>query len=126
MVVQALAPPSVMLYLELSLVWTGMALCVGVLLAGLAAWGTWKCPDEPPVSLHCQTSTSELVCDRTGLPFYLPKICCLCLGFSIISLKINVHSVCAVDAVQIISLSTKSQNAATATLTFHSQSLSVA
>ena len=63
--VQALAPPSVMLYLELSLVWTGVALCVGVLLAGLAAWGTCKCPDEPPVSLLCQTSISELVCDCT-------------------------------------------------------------
>ena len=94
MVVQALAPPSVMLYLELSLVWTGMALCVGVLLAGLAAWGTWKCPDEPPVSLHCQTSTSELVCDSTGLTFYLPQICCSGLGFSIISLQ----SMCTVSA----------------------------
>ena len=46
---QALGPPAVMLYLELSLFATAMALCAGVLVAGLAAWATSKSSEEPPV-----------------------------------------------------------------------------
>ena len=46
---QALGPPAVMLYLELSLFATAMALFAGVLVAGLAAWATSKSSEEPPV-----------------------------------------------------------------------------
>ena len=44
------ALPAVMLYLQLSLFAMAMGLCAGVLLAGLAAWGTCKGNNEPPVS----------------------------------------------------------------------------
>ena len=40
-----------MVYLELSLFATAMALCAGALLAALAAWCTSKSSDEPPVRL---------------------------------------------------------------------------
>ena len=46
---QALGLPAVMVYLELSLFATAMALCAGVLVAALAAWATSKSSDEPPV-----------------------------------------------------------------------------
>ena len=47
---QVFALPAVMLYLQLSLFAMAMGLCAGVLLAGLAAWGTSKGNNEPPVS----------------------------------------------------------------------------
>ena len=47
---QVFALPAVMLYLQLSLFAMAMALCAGILLAGLAAWGTSKGDNEPPVS----------------------------------------------------------------------------
>ena len=49
--VQVFALPAVMLYLRLSLSAVAMGLCAGVLLAGLAAWGTSKGNNEPPVSV---------------------------------------------------------------------------
>ena len=48
--VQVFALPAVMLYLQLSLFAMAMGLCAGILLAGLAAWGTSKGNNEPPVS----------------------------------------------------------------------------
>ena len=47
--VQVFALPAVMLYLQLSLFAIAMGLCAGILLAGLAAWGTSKDNNEPPV-----------------------------------------------------------------------------
>ena len=57
------ALPAVMLYLELSLFAMAMGLCAGILLAGLAAWGTSKGNNEPPVRPPCRCpmpSTTEL------------------------------------------------------------------
>ena len=48
---QALGPVAIMVYLELSLLAMSMALCAGLLVAGLAAWGTSKSSDEAPVSI---------------------------------------------------------------------------
>ena len=48
--VQIFALPAVMLYLQLSLSALAMGLCAGILLAGLAAWGTSNGNNEPPVS----------------------------------------------------------------------------
>lgn len=51
---QALGPPAVVIYLELSLFAIAMAVCAGALLAALAAWATSKSSDEPPVRLPPQ------------------------------------------------------------------------
>ena len=53
---QALGPAAIMVYLELSLLAISMALCAGLLVAGLAAWGTSKSRDEAPVSISLDPS----------------------------------------------------------------------
>lgn len=57
---QAMGPPAVIVYLELSLFAIAMALCAGVLVAALAAWATSKSTDEPPVRPSPFQLTSEV------------------------------------------------------------------
>ena len=59
---QALGPPAVMIYLELSLSATAMAICAGTLLAALAAWGTFKSSDVPPVRLSPPSKPKQVYC----------------------------------------------------------------
>ena len=61
--VQVFALPAVVLYLQLSPFAMAMGLCAGILLAGLAAWGTSKGNNEPPVSAPILLLSSAQ-CDR--------------------------------------------------------------
>ncbi len=85
---QALGPAAIMVYLELSLLAISMALCAGLVVAGLAAWGTSGSADEAPVGissgpffihslvkgLHCSSALYRLqvLCSNASIVWSRP------------------------------------------------------